>query len=61
MDAFKLLQTHDMVRDMPGVGNINDLCDACQFGKMHREYFSSIKVTWEKNKLSLFTLICVVL
>nr|KYP32396.1 Copia protein [Cajanus cajan] len=45
MGALKFLQTHDMVKDMPMMGIIDDLCDACQLGKMHRKSFSSTNVT----------------
>nr|KYP72805.1 Retrovirus-related Pol polyprotein from transposon TNT 1-94 [Cajanus cajan] len=53
MGALKFLQTHDMVRDMPMMGIIDDLCDACQLGKMHRKSFSSTNVTRAKEKLEL--------
>ncbi|TXG57778.1 hypothetical protein EZV62_015607 [Acer yangbiense] len=54
MDALKYLQDHDMVRDMQALSRTSDdLCDACQLGKMHRKPFSSENVTRAKNKLEL--------
>ncbi|TXG55930.1 hypothetical protein EZV62_017243 [Acer yangbiense] len=54
MDALKYLQDHDMVRDMQAISHTSDdLCDACQLGKMHRKPFSSENVTRAKNKLEL--------
>lgn len=53
INALKFLQSHDMVRDMPAIICIDDLCDACQLGKMHRKSFSSANVTRAKNKLEL--------
>ncbi|TXG57334.1 hypothetical protein EZV62_018647 [Acer yangbiense] len=54
MDALKYLQEHDMVRDMQVISRTSDdLCDACQLGKMHRKSFSSENVTRAKNKLEL--------
>ncbi|TXG67782.1 hypothetical protein EZV62_009057 [Acer yangbiense] len=51
MDALKYLQDHDMVRDMQETSRtLDDLCDACQLGKMHRKPFSSENVTRAKNK-----------
>jgi len=42
-----------MVRDMPEINFVNDLCDACQLGKMHRKSFQSINATRAKEKLKL--------
>ncbi|TXG46600.1 hypothetical protein EZV62_027900 [Acer yangbiense] len=54
MDVLKYLQEHDMVRDMQAISHTSDdLCDACQLGKMHRKPFSSENVTRAKNKLEL--------
>ncbi|TXG70083.1 hypothetical protein EZV62_005018 [Acer yangbiense] len=51
MDALKYLQDHDMVRDMQALSRTSDdLCDACQLGKMHRKPFSLENVTRAKNK-----------
>ncbi|TXG71060.1 hypothetical protein EZV62_005995 [Acer yangbiense] len=54
MDALKYLQDHDMVRDMQETSRtLDDLCDACQLGKMHRKPFSLENVTRAENKLEL--------
>ncbi|KAK2404761.1 putative mitochondrial protein [Trifolium repens] len=53
MNALKFLQSHDMVRDMPPINCIDDLCNACQLGKMHRKSFQSTNGTRARNKLEL--------
>ena len=53
VNELRYLQSHDMVTDMPTVSYVEDLCDACQFGKMHRKPFSSSSVTRAINKLEL--------
>ena len=42
-----------MVRHMPEINCINDLCNACHLGKMHRNSFQSTNVTRAKEKLEL--------
>jgi len=33
MGTLTFLRTNDMVRDMPLIGNIDDWCIDCQFGR----------------------------
>ena len=53
VNALVYVQTHNMVEGLPEIRRIEDVCDACQYGKMHRRPFPATNVTRAKNKLEL--------
>lgn len=53
IDALKLMQKNGMVNDMPIISGGEEVCAACQYGKMHRTSFSTDRVICAIKKLEL--------
>ncbi|GKV25633.1 hypothetical protein SLEP1_g35036 [Rubroshorea leprosula] len=53
MKSLKFLQTNELVRDLPSINLSDDVCEACQLGKLHRQAFPVNQAWRATEKLEL--------
>ncbi|KAM1976000.1 hypothetical protein ACFX15_040705 [Malus domestica] len=58
---LKQLREHEMVHGLPQLEDTKGVCEGCQLGKQHRDWFPKEQAWRANNPWSLYILICVAL